>query len=242
MYGLVIVDDERAVRSGLKKNIRWAQYGFRVLADADCGREAIRLVERLKPELLITDIRMPDLSGLEVMVHARRIRPGIQIIVLSAYDSFAYAQQAMLHSAAGYLLKPVEQAQLDLLMRKVQANLAGKPPAPDPDVGPATIAELARRYLEQHYAERVTLEDAAAQCYTSASYLSAAFKASMGVSFVDHLVALRMRKACELLESSSYRIHEIALKTGYEDYTYFCKVFKKVMGVTPLAYRCSSRP
>lgn len=243
MRGLIIADDEQAVRSGLARNIRWAKYGFGVVVEADCGREAVRLIRSAQPDLLVTDIRMPDLSGLDVMMQARRIRPDLQIIVLSAYNSFEYAQQAMLHSAVGYLLKPIVPEQLDPLMEKVLRNLAARPAAPAPAADePATIAELARRYIEQHYAARLTLEEVAGHCYTSASYLSTAFKASMGVSFVDYLTGLRMRKACELLERSSYRIHEIAAKTGYEDYTYFCKVFKKAMGVTPLAYRCKCQP
>ncbi len=249
MYGLVIADDESIVRRSLRKNIKWAKYGFKVVTDAENGWQALQAVEAYKPELLITDIKMPDLTGIEVLIRAKKIHPQLQVVMLSAFDSFQYASDALMYGAEAYLLKPVDPFALDDVMNKINGNLQKmerKIPFFKADrVREAAlsgdIVESARQYIHANYNEKITLEQAAAVCHTSASYLSSTFKARIGCSFVDYLVSVRMKKARELLEFSGYRIADIAQKVGYEDYTYFCKVFKKENGKTPLEYRCENR-
>lgn len=249
MHNLVIADDESIVRRSLRKNIKWAKYGFKVVADAQNGQEALQAVETHRPELLITDIKMPDLTGIEVLIRAKKLHPQLQVVMLSAYDSFAYAADALMYGAQAYLLKPVDPLMLDDVMNKINGNLQQmerKIPFFKADktreaAQSGDIVESARQYIHANYEEKITLEQTAAVCHTSASYLSTVFKAKTGCSFVDYLVSVRMKKARELLEFSGYRIADIAQKVGYEDYTYFCKVFKKENGKTPLEYRCENR-
>ena len=242
MHDLVIADDESIVRKSLRKNIKWAKYGFRVVADAKNGQEALQAVETHKPDLLITDIKMPDLTGIEVLIRAKKLHPQLQVVMLSAFDSFQYAADALMYGAEAYLLKPVDFSQLENVMNKINDNLSSKTGRKEKNTAQSCdIVEGARQYIHAHYDTKVTLEQVAAACHTSASYLSTAFKARTGCSFVDYLVSVRMKKARELLEFSGYRIVDIAQKVGYEDYTYFCKVFKKENGKTPLEYRCENR-
>lgn len=250
MHTLVIADDEQIVRTSLRKNIKWAKYGFKVAADAQNGQEALQAVEVYKPDLLITDIKMPDLTGIEVLIRAKKIYPQLQVVMLSAFDSFEYARDALMYGAEAYLLKPVEISQLDTVMNKIndnflqfeRKNFFSRYAKREKDIAESSdIVENARQYIHAHYDEKITLEQVAASCHTSPSYLSTTFKARTGCSFVDYLVSVRMKKARELLEFSSYRIIDIAQKVGYEDYTYFCKVFKKENGKTPLEYRCENR-
>lgn len=241
MFGLLIADDERLVRQSLKQNICWAKYGFQVLGEAKDGQETLRLLRQLRPHLLITDIRMPNISGVEVMARARMELPNLQIIVLSAFDSFEYARQALLYSAVGYLLKPVKPDQLDVLMEKVIAQLRACEGAQAKKAVVDSVVERALAYMEENYMQRLTLEQTAAACYANASYLSSAFKNAVGISFTDYLSEMRIRKARVLLENSQYRINEIAARVGYDDYSYFCRVFKKLVGVAPLRYRMGER-
>ena len=95
MYTVVVADDEEEIRRGIIKKVRWEELGFRVVGDAENGVEALELVEKLEPDLLLTDIRMPFMSGIELARQVREIRPTVQIAFLSGFDDFSYAQQAI---------------------------------------------------------------------------------------------------------------------------------------------------
>ena len=123
MYRLVIADDEDAVRRCLISDVPWERYGFSLCGEAASGSQALELVERLRPHLLITDIRMDDISGLSVLEQVRSRFPATQVVILSACSLFEYAQQAVLYSAAGYLTKPIESEQLEPVLAKVCAQL-----------------------------------------------------------------------------------------------------------------------
>lgn len=112
MYTIVVADDEEELRRAIIKRIDWEAVGFRVVGEADNGVEALELVEREEPDLLLTDIRMPFLSGLELARQVREVRPATQIAFLSGYDEFSYAQQAIQYNIISYLLKPITMADL----------------------------------------------------------------------------------------------------------------------------------
>ena len=101
MYKMLIVDDEELIRRGLLKKIGWKNYGFEVVGDAGNADEALRLVETLQPDLLITDIRMPGKNGLELIAECRNRNPEMLIVILSAYDDFSYAQDALFYGEIG---------------------------------------------------------------------------------------------------------------------------------------------
>ena len=106
MYTLIIADDEYELRRALIHTVDWESIGFQVVGEAENGVEAIELVEKLEPDLLLTDIKMPFLTGIELARQVRMVRPAMNIAFLSGYDDFAYAQQALRVGAAEYLLKP----------------------------------------------------------------------------------------------------------------------------------------
>lgn len=242
MYKVVIADDEYIIRKGVCRDIKWAKYGFEVVAEVADGRNAIEVVRKLKPELLITDIRMPDMDGLEVLRQIKGEKMSTQVIILSAYDLFTYAQQAITYGAVGYLLKPVELAELDLVLEKVNENICNKKKILSDQIQlerEADTIEKVRQYLLEHYAEQITLKELSDRFYMSNTYLSSKFKNRTGSSFVDYLTEVRIKKAKELLLYSDRKIPEIASLVGYDDYTYFGKVFKKNTGYTPLEYRCT---
>ena len=107
MYTIVIADDETELREALIRRIDWDSVGFQVVGEAENGIEALELVEKLEPDLLLTDVRMPFKSGIELAREVREIRPTMQIAFLSGYDDFSYAQQAVKLHVHDFLLKPV---------------------------------------------------------------------------------------------------------------------------------------
>ncbi|MEK8128508.1 response regulator [Paenibacillus filicis] len=126
MYSALIVDDEVMIKRSLTKLINGSGHGFQVCGEAEDGGEALSLWERLKPDLIITDISMPVMDGLELIgqIRSRGLEP--EIIILSGYDDFGYAQQAMRYGIMDYVLKPVRQELLEELLAKTADRLNQK--------------------------------------------------------------------------------------------------------------------
>lgn len=112
MYTVIVADDEFGIRQSLINRVNWSQIGFKVIGEAENGVEALELVEKLEPDLLLTDIKMPFISGIDLARKVREIRPAMQIAFLSGYDDFSYAQQAIQYNIIKYLLKPISSQEL----------------------------------------------------------------------------------------------------------------------------------
>lgn len=112
MYTVVVVDDEEELRKALIRKVDWEEIGFQVIGEAENGIEALELVEKLEPDLLLSDIKMPFMSGIELARQVREIRPTMHIAFLSGYDDFTYAQQAIQYNIVRYILKPISAAEL----------------------------------------------------------------------------------------------------------------------------------
>lgn len=123
MYTIVVVDDEEELRRAIIKKIEWETIGFEVVGEAGNGIDALELVEKMEPDLLLTDIRMPFLSGIELARQVREVRPATQIAFLSGYDDFAYAQQAIQYNIISYLLKPISMADLTEALVEIRRKL-----------------------------------------------------------------------------------------------------------------------
>ncbi len=126
MYTVVVADDEEELRGALIRRLNWAEAGFQVVGEAENGVEALELVERLEPDLLLTDIRMPFMSGIDLAREAQEIRPALQIAFLSGYDDFSYAQEAIRYNVISYILKPVSAADMAEELKKIKKKLDAK--------------------------------------------------------------------------------------------------------------------
>lgn len=111
-YTVLVVDDEQEQRRALIEKVQWAAAGFEVVGEAENGVEALDLVETLEPDLILTDIRMPMITGLELAARVRQLRPATQMVILSGYDSFEYARTAIDYNIIRYLLKPISSAEM----------------------------------------------------------------------------------------------------------------------------------
>ena len=123
MYTIIVVDDEEELRHAIIKRVEWEKIGFEVVGEAGNGIDALELVEQLEPDLLLTDIRMPFMSGIELARQVREVRPATQIAFLSGYDDFAYAQQAIQYNIISYLLKPISMADLTAELLEIRKKL-----------------------------------------------------------------------------------------------------------------------
>ena len=112
MYRVVLIDDENIIVEGLRRVIKWADYGCEVVGTASGAEEGAALIRKLQPHILFTDIRMPIMDGTELMQRVRRQYPEIMLVVLSGYSDFSYVSEAVRSQAVDYLLKPLTEEAL----------------------------------------------------------------------------------------------------------------------------------
>ena len=119
-YTVVVADDEEEIRRSLVRRVKWEEIGFEVVGEAENGADALELVEKLEPDLLLTDIKMPFLSGIELARAVREVCPMVQIAFLSGFDDFTYAQQAIQYNIVSYMLKPISAKEIEAELIKIK--------------------------------------------------------------------------------------------------------------------------
>ncbi|MCL2231798.1 MAG: response regulator [Treponema sp.] len=257
MIRIIIVEDEKILRKGLALHTPWRDFGAVVIADVADGIDGEQIIEKLNPDIVITDIRMPGLSGIEMM---RRLkgRCDSEFILISGYGEFAYAQEALALGAKGYIMKPIDDEELFSVLRKTieqvnekkrHKNLLNRLNVMEQTGGilfkeyyPGTdyrekYLETAINTINSHYRENLSASDLSQSLGISESSFSKIFKNRTGYTFLEYLTNYRVQKAMEFLDEKSIRISEVAAMVGYTDYRHFGTVFKKIVGITPSEYR-----
>lgn len=235
---LLIAEDEAAIRNGMEKYIRLHTDRFSKIYMAKNGQEAVDIIFQYRPEVMLLDIRMPKKSGLDVMKEAKEGGIVPETIILSGYDEFSYAQQALRFGARDYMLKPSRSIDiLKKLLEIVDEMEGGQEGGSDLREGCPQAMNRAKEYMEEHYAEKVTLQRVADVAGISSGYLSTLFSQYLDCGFVDYLNKIRIEHACDYLRQNYFKVYEIAYKVGYRDKKYFARVFRKVTGMSPGEYR-----
>lgn len=248
MLKVIIVEDEDIIRLGLEKTLDWAAMGASVVGTAADGAEGLALIEREHPDVVLTDIRMPRLGGLEMARKAREAQPALSVVFLTSYAEFDYAREAVRLGAADYLLKPVDEAALRAVLRKLAAQKGEADPPALVDWRPlldnAALNIHVRRVLERledGYRERLSVEALADELAVSASYLSRKLKETTGHTCSSLLARRRLEAAISLLASGALA-YEAADATGFSDYKTFCQTFKKYLHTSPKRFMLDREP
>lgn len=237
---VLIADDEDVIRSGLVKYLKLHTDRFGHIYEAENGQEAIDLLLRHQPELLVLDMQMPLKTGLDVMREAAKAGVIPITVILSGYEEFKYAQEALKFGAKDYLLKPARAADILACLNRLADEYIGKAEESEPHGGPEAPNPFVREaveYMTEHYMEELTLSEIAQRLGISTGYLSTLFNQSLGCGFTEHLNRIRIERACCYLEQNYLKNYEIAYKVGFRDEKYFSRVFKKIKGVSPKGYR-----
>lgn len=248
MYQVLLVEDEIIVRTWLKKQVNWEACGFQVVVEAGNGRDAYELYENNSIDLVLTDIRMPVMDGIELLRKIRQDDTRVRFLILTCLDEFSLVKKAMDLDVTNYILKltsePDEIERELLRVKEFLDKESGKTSLP-PNTGNQS-AELVQKnqrlaaalnFLEEHYSEDISLALVAERVGVTPNYLGRIFFQHCGNTFTDELNKLRIKKAKQLLDDPAYRIYEVAKKTGFFNTTYFFRVFKKYEGCTPTEYR-----
>ena len=245
MYRVILVDDERLIVRGLSTVVPWEELGCEVAGTAHDGAAGLALIRDLRPDIVLTDIRMPNMDGLTMLAAIRSEFPEIQMSVLTAYRDFEYARQAITLGVCRYLLKPSDLEELKEAVRQMVSRLDTRPRLPDENTEDESVREAgnhlvkaALSYMKEHCTEQhLSLSDVADHVYVSQWHLSKLLNRETDQSFFDLLGSMRIAKAKKLLADPALRIHEIAEIAGFSDVAHFSRSFKKQTGLTPGEYR-----
>ena len=240
MRKVIVVEDETLVRRGIVQAVDWASVGCEVVGEAANGEQGLSVIREMQPDLIVTDIKMPVLGGLEMVQRLREEGNGAQVIFLTAYSDFTYAQSALRLGAADYLLKPFHDGELEAVVRRLEsASPIENDRQPEEPVN--GYAAEAARYIEAHYSEPdLTIGDIAKALGISEGHLSHLFKNETGQTLGTHLTQTRIRAAMELLRDFHNKVYEVAEMAGYRDIAHFSSTFKRIVGVTPSEYQRSA--
>ena len=239
MYRVVLIDDEPLIVEGLRRVVRWEDFGCEVVAtaeDAVSGAEAIR---RLRPHILFTDIRMPGDDGLTMLAGLRSEFPDMQVAVLTGYRDFSYAQEAIRLGVTRFLLKPSKMDEIREALAAMTERLGRESSGEEsaPEHAGSFLVKQALAYMDRHSAEKLTLQEVADACYVSQWHRSKLLNRYQEQNFYDILNSLRIEHAKKLLADPSLRIGDIGETVGYSDTGHFARVFKKLTGLSANEYR-----
>ena len=119
-YKVLLVDDEEEVRNAIEQRINWEELGFEVIGKAQNGVKAMEIAEKLQPDVVITDIKMPYMNGLELARNLKEENPGVRILILTGFDEFEYAKEAVHLEIEEYILKPINANELSECLKRLK--------------------------------------------------------------------------------------------------------------------------
>ena len=248
MYKVVVVEDESIVRQGIVRSTNWSSIDCMVVGEAENGEVGYEVIKRLNPDVVITDIRMPKMTGIRMIEKLREedIKP--VTIFLTAYDDFDYAIDALRLRASDYVLKPFEDNVLEAAVTKALTNKKRK------SDNKAEILEqenlslskgdkskylaAALSFIDKHYMDpELSAKMVSDALNISTGHLSHLFRKESEYTMSNYILDCRMRAAKDLLKDYTHKVYEVAEKVGYKDITYFSATFKKYVGVSPSEYQ-----
>lgn len=239
MYKVMIVDDERGLRSLLKKTVPWEDLGLSFAGEAASGIEAINIIDEIQPHIVFVDIRMPFMDGIEFSKLAIRRYPNLKIIVLTAFEDFSYAKECIGIGVSAYLLKPIVRVDIKEALRTIIEQL-GKEVMLCNESGDVQNKFVKFNRIEEYVIKNydnpeLNLTMAATEFGFNSSYFSRKFKEEIGKSFVDYLTAYRVEQACKLAKQGTL-MYITANAVGIPDPNYFGKCFRRCKGLSYTEY------
>lgn len=262
MYSLLIAEDLAIIRNTLINSIDWVSLNVKISGAAANGKEALELFEKEIPQILLTDIRMPVMDGLRLIIEVKEKYPSVKCIILTGYSDFNYAQNAIKLGVLDYVLKPVnidelkaavkkaindieqsnrnmrQQEIIDEVIREKFPNLNYEHVSIlDGDMKSKKIAEKAIEFIKSNVLSKITVTEVADEVQLNTKYLSTIFKQVTGVSISKYIIQCKMEKAAQLLKDPGIKVNEVCDRLGYSNLDYFRNIFIRHFGITPSEYQ-----
>jgi len=247
MYKLLVVDDEPIVREGIVSLIPFKKLGIEKVLQAANGLQALDMVIKEEPNIILCDINMPKLNGLEFASQVKKLYPQIKIAFITGYDYFDYAKEGIKIGVDDYVLKPISRQDVFALVAKMLDKLKQEHQKQALTDSLSTVEKQQDLFAYQKQINEylnfnlnspdLSLSALADNLNLSEGYLSSLFKKIYKISFTDYIINLRLKKAKILLLTSHLKNYEIANQIGIIDPNYFSTMFKKKYGLSPSQYR-----
>ena len=248
MYRVLIAEDEDIIRKGIAYTMDWVSMGCTIVGEAANGKEGVEKIKELSPDIVLADIMMPMMNGIEMIRKGQEIAD-FKAIIMTSYADFEYAKKAIELGVSAYLMKPVDEEELKKSISKIITELEKDNQlrqlsykmknADDIDAlfikseGDNDYIQEVLKGTRERFAEKISLETFSEELGVSGSYLSRKFKEATGQTYLDFLNKYRVQQAIKLLETGTYKVYEVSEMTGFSDYKYFSTVFKKYTDRSP---------
>ena len=236
MWKVMIADDENYMLEAMENLIDWKKMECQLVYKAKNGQDLLDQVKKNPPDIIITDIKMPLVSGIEVARYVYENMLPVKVIILSAYADFQYAQEAIKYDVCGYIIKT---SVIEMLPGMIQ-KAVGKLSVPvfeteSEECYSDDIFGRLQKYIAEHYMDKLNLTQISQEIHANGSYLSRLYKTKTGQNLFDVINKMKLEKAKEYM-SQGKRIYEIAQMVGFDDVSYFSRVFRKHEGCSPREY------
>jgi two-component system, response regulator YesN len=251
MYNVVLVDDDVIVIEFLKKVIPWHDYGFQLTANFQDSIDAYAYMVENPFDVLITDIGMPKLNGIELIEKLKKSKINSYNVILSCHDEFTFAQQAIKLEAYDYILKEsMEESNIIDLLERLKNKIDQDRYTSNQHLKVNQFLEMttrnddvikAQKYVQSHLSEKISLTEVAQHLHLNSSYFSRMYKKETGEGFVEYVTKVKMAKALDLLDHSTMSVEQIAFELGFDSKSYFLKTFKRFYGVSPKSFKYENR-
>lgn len=252
MFKVLIIEDEEIIRKGLKYTVDWLRLECVVVGEAENGKEGMDRIKELEPDIVLLDINMPMMNGLELL-EATADDYLFSTIIISGYDDFAYAKKAIKYGVEMYLLKPVDHHKLNEAIEKAKQSIKVKKryqliKSQLLEADEVVVLDLnlwnehkhisspmmtVIQFIEENYNGKITMNDLVDETGMSATYLNNSMKEMTSYTLNEFLNRYRVQKAIEIIKESDEKISTIALDVGFSSYRYFVKVFKRYTNSLP---------
>jgi len=246
MPAILVIENDDLELEFVSSVIKEAIDEMYTLLTARSGAQAIRMARQNRPELILLDVLLPDMDGIDAIQEIRRFLPYSCISILTACTDFYCAQKAIHFQVYEYMLKPIKPRELRAVLEEMAAyssdeglNKRGVAAAGTPEYedGQPQFVKDALQYIHTHFEEKLNLADVAKRVYVNPQYFSRIFRRVTGATFTEYLNSLRVQAACSLLATTSYPAYRVANECGFSDPSYFNRVFLRHMEMTPQKYR-----
>ena len=265
MYRILFVEDDEAIRFLVSCYSFWKNFDFQIAGEASNGEDALCMMEGNSYDMILADIRMPKMDGLQMVTKLRESGNNLHVVIASTYSEFKYAKQAMRLGVLDFIEKPLTEEKLLESLKLVRESLEFQAKTSDMDFSAADFYEsrlshVSGEELRQvqkeyqtiredrfllnvctfflgHFKSGTVIDDAALSLGLSRDHLARQFKKKTGRTLLSYLTEIRMEYAGQRLLKTNAKIYEISEDLGYLTTDHFSRVFKKYTGMTPNQYR-----
>lgn len=247
MYTVALVEDEYWAMIAIANTFQWEKYGFRLLLKQTDPKMALAEILEKKPDVVIADVQMPDMTGLELMTIIREADFPCELVVLSGYSDFEYARTGISLGIFDYCVKPLDEKLAEKLLQRLKNHLDKKEHAEKSECGELQLPEQLISikntqfqrmidYINTNFEQQMHITKLSKQFFLNTSYCCKLFGQVYGSNFGSYVTDVRMVNAKKFLAEGK-SVKETAQLVGYTDYFYFTKAFKKYYGCTPTEFR-----